>query len=79
MEECKRRIGNKVTYATDMYEAVVDADALILITEWKQFRLPSWTVLKKVMRRPLIMDGRNIFVKNELQELGFEYSGIGCK
>lgn len=79
MEECKRRIGNKVTYATDMYEAVVDADALILITEWKQFRLPSWTVLKKVMRRPLIMDGRNIFIKNELQELGFEYSGIGCK
>ncbi|MFA6872998.1 MAG: UDP-glucose/GDP-mannose dehydrogenase family protein [Bacteroidaceae bacterium] len=79
MEECKRRIGDKVTYATDMYEAVVDADAVILITEWKQFRLPSWTVLKKVMRRPLILDGRNIFVKNELQELGFEYSGIGCK
>lgn len=79
MEECKRRIGNKVTYGADMYETVVDADALILITEWKQFRLPSWAVLKKVMRRPLIMDGRNIFVKNELQELGFEYSGIGCK
>ncbi len=79
MEECKHRLGDKVEYAKDMYEAVVDSDALILVTEWKQFRLPSWPVLKKVMKRPLILDGRNIYQKEEMKENGFEYSGIGQK
>lgn len=77
MDECKRKVGDQVVYAKDMYEAVIDADALLLLTEWKQFRLPSWAVLKKVMRQPFVLDGRNIYDKKELDELGFSYECIG--
>ncbi len=77
MGECRRRVGDRVEYARDMYEAAVDADALLLLTEWKQFRLPSWAVLKKAMRCPLILDGRNIYDTDELQSLGFTYECIG--
>ena len=77
MEECKRRIGNKVEYAKDMYDAVLDADAMLLLTEWKQFRLPSWGVMKKTMKNALVIDGRNIYDKEELEEYGFEYHCIG--
>ena len=75
--ECKRRVADRVVYAKDMYEAVIDADALLLLTEWKQFRLPSWAVIKKVMRQPLLLDGRNIYDAKELGELGFTYECIG--
>ena len=77
MEECKRRIGDKVEYAKDMYDAVLDADAMLLLTEWKQFRLPSWGVMKKTMKNALVSDGRNIYDKEELEEYGFEYHCIG--
>ncbi len=77
MEECQRRIGDTITYAKDMYEAVIDADALLLVTEWKQFRLPSWQVLLKVMKQPLIIDGRNIYDQEELHAMNFEYECIG--
>ena len=77
MEECRRRIGDLVVYANDMYDAVLNADALLLLTEWKLFRLPSWGVLKKTMKEPLILDGRNIYEKKELNELGFNYFCIG--
>lgn len=77
MNECKRRIGDKVLYATDMYDAVLDADALLLVTEWKEFRVPSWGVLKKTMRQAIIIDGRNIYDKEELDGLEIVYRGIG--
>lgn len=77
MNECKRRIGDKISYASDMYDAVLDADALLLVTEWKEFRLPSWGVLKKTMKQAVVIDGRNIYDNNELQEQGFEYLCIG--
>ncbi len=77
MDECKRRVGDKITYCRDMYDAVLDADALLLLTEWKEFRLPTWGVIKKAMRRPLVIDGRNIFDIEELQENEFEYHCIG--
>ena len=77
MDECRRRIGDQVVYAKDMYEAVIDADALLLLTEWKQFRLPSWAVIRKVMKQPLLLDGRNIYDAVELKEQGFEYECIG--
>ena len=77
MKECKRRIGDKVRYATDMYDALLDADALLMLTEWKQFRLPSWVVVKQVMRNPLVIDGRNIYDPHEMAEMGFTYSCIG--
>lgn len=77
MDECRRRIGGKVEYARDMYDAALDADALMLLTEWKQFRLPGWEVLKKTMREPVVLDGRNIYDPKELNKLGFKYFGIG--
>ena len=76
-EETKRRIGDKITYAKDIYDATVDADALLLVTEWNEFRLPSWDVVKKTMKTPVLFDGRNIYNKTDMKELGFEYFGIG--
>lgn len=77
MDEAKRRLGNKISYAKDMYDAVVDADAIALMTEWKQFRVPSWNVIHKAMKGNLIVDGRNIYDALELSEEGFEYHCIG--
>ena len=77
MNECKRRIGDVIYYARDMYDAVLDADVLMLITEWKEFRLPSWAVIKKTMSRQIVLDGRNIYDKKEMEELGFIYHCIG--
>lgn len=77
MDECRRRMGGVVTYATDMYDATVDADALVLLTEWKQFRLPSWPVISRSMHGNLVVDGRNIYVPADLAEVGLRYRGIG--
>ena len=79
MAECKRRIGDTVTYCKDMYEAVIDADAVALLTEWKQFRMPSWAIIHKAMNNYIVVDGRNIYDSEDLQELGFIYSRIGQK
>ena len=78
MDECKRRLPDApITYCRDMYDAVLDADAMLLLTEWKEFRLPTWAVIRKEMVRPLVIDGRNIFDIEELEENGFEYHCIG--
>lgn len=77
MTECKRRIGDTIYYACDMYDAVLDTDALMLVTEWKEFRLPSWAVIRKTMAHQIVLDGRNIYDKKEMEELGFVYSCIG--
>ena len=77
MGECKRRIRDKVIYCKDMYDAVVDADALLLVTEWKEFRMPSFAVLEKTMAGKVIVDGRNIYDKEEVAEHGFVYYKIG--
>ena len=77
MKECKHRLGDKVLYAADMYNAVINADALALLTEWKAFRLPSWSIIHKAMRGNLVVDGRNIYDSTELEEEGFEYHCIG--
>lgn len=77
MGECRRRIGDTVYYASDLYDAVLDADALMLITEWKEFRLPSWAVVRKTMAQQVVLDGRNIYDKKEMEELGFVYHCIG--
>ena len=79
MDECKRRIGNSISYARDMYEALLDADALLMVTEWKEFRIPSWGVVKKSMKQPLVLDGRNIYDQKELKENDIEYYCIGKK
>ena len=77
MDESRRRIGESGYYAHDLYDAALDADALILVTEWKEFRLPTWGVIKKAMKQPVVLDGRNIYDGDELQEMGFVYHCIG--
>lgn len=77
VEESKRRIGDVIHYAKDIYDAVVDADALMLVTEWKEFRMPSWSAIKKLMATPLVLDGRNIYDIKEMEENGFVYHCIG--
>ncbi len=77
IDEARRRIGDKIEYASDMYDAVVDADAIALLTEWKQFRLPSWAVVRRAMKGNIIVDGRNIYDPTELREEGFNYTCIG--
>ena len=79
MDECKRRIGDVVTYCTNMYDAADGADVFALMTEWRQFRMPSWNVIKKVMTGNVIVDGRNIYDRQELEEQGFVYTRIGEK
>lgn len=79
MDECRRRVGDKVTYAADMYEAVDGADALLMLTEWKQFRMPQWDKVKELMKKPLVIDGRNIYDPESMFDAGFTYSCIGRK
>ncbi len=77
MDECKRRIGDIVEYASDIYDTVLNADAILLLTEWKQFRMPSWVVVKRAMNKAVVIDGRNIYNAEELKAAGFEYECIG--
>ncbi len=78
MNECKRRIGDKVTYASNMYDTVLDADAIFHVTEWKEFRMPSWEAIKRSMKsNPVLIDGRNVFDTKEMEEHGFTYYRIG--
>lgn len=77
MDECRRRLGDRVSYGHDMYDAANNADAIALLTEWKQFRMPSWAVVKKAMKGNLIVDGRNIYVADELADEGLIYKCIG--
>ncbi len=77
MKEAKRKVGDSIEYAKDIYDAVMDTDALMVVTEWKEFRMPSWGVIKKLMLTPLVLDGRNIYDLAELEEHGFVYHCIG--
>ena len=78
MEECRRMLpGQGVTCARTMYEAAEGADAVVLLTEWKEFRMPDWPRLRQTMRGDAIIDGRNIFDKQEVLAAGFRYRGIG--
>jgi len=77
MDECKRRIGDSVIYCKNMYDAADGADVFALMTEWRQFRMPSWNVIKKVMTGNVIVDGRNIYDRQELEDMDFVYTRIG--
>ena len=79
MDETRRRLGDAVIYASDIYDAAKGADALLLLTEWKQFRLPSWARVHDLMRNPIVFDGRNIYDPAEMRKNGFEYYSIGRK
>ena len=76
MDECKKRVGDRISYADNMYDAVIDADVIFHVTEWKEFRIPSWEAIKRLMKpNPVIIDGRNVL--SEAIQNGFEYLKIG--
>jgi UDPglucose 6-dehydrogenase len=77
MEETKRIMGDKVIYVDDMYEALIDADGLFLITEWPEFKFPAFKVIKKLLKTSVVFDGRNIYDLSEMKDFGFDYFGIG--
>jgi UDPglucose 6-dehydrogenase len=77
MNEAKRQLGDRIVYAKDVYDSVLDADAIVLVTEWNEFRLPSWAALKKIVKNPLVFDGRNVYNKEDLISAGFRYYCIG--
>ncbi|WP_029904190.1 UDP-glucose/GDP-mannose dehydrogenase family protein [Prevotella sp. 10(H)] len=78
MEEARNhKLGDTIVYAKDIYDATLDADAILMVTEWNEFRLPTWEVIKKTMNKPVVFDGRNIYNKQEMNDAGFDYFGIG--
>lgn len=77
MENAKRLFPNGIEYCKDIYDAAESADAIVLLTEWKQFRLPNWEKIRNLMKGDLVIDGRNIYVPEDLKSIGFEYQGIG--
>jgi UDPglucose 6-dehydrogenase len=77
MHEAQRILGQSIGYASDIYDAARQADAVLLVTEWSAFRIPDWATVKEIMRNPVIFDGRNIYDGTELRRLGFEYFGLG--
>ncbi len=79
MKEAGRILGDKIEYADEQYDALIDADCLLVITEWPEFRVPSFGVIKKLLKAPVVFDGRNIYEAKEMKEQGFTYSCIGLK
>ncbi len=77
IQEAKRKLGDSVYYFGNMYDAVIDADALLLATEWKEFRIPNWKQIKQNMKTPLLIDGRNIYDPREVEKNGVTYFCIG--
>ncbi|MCA8953170.1 MAG: UDP-glucose/GDP-mannose dehydrogenase family protein [Planctomycetes bacterium] len=77
--ECQHMIGDRIDYAKDAYGALDGADALLLVTEWREFRVPDWNRVKRALKQPVVFDGRNIYSGPELRRAGFSYYGIGVK
>lgn len=79
MDETKRILGDKIEYVNDQYEALIDADALMLVTEWPEFKFPNFTVMSKLLNNKVIFDGRNVYDVDELKADGYTYYGIGTR
>jgi UDPglucose 6-dehydrogenase len=79
MEEAKRILGDKIDFVEEKFEALLDADALLLVTEWNEFRVMNYKVASKLLKKKVVFDGRNIYDSGEMKENGFEYFGIGRK
>ena len=77
MENAKAHYGNKISYAESQYEALDKADALIIATEWNEFRAPDFKKIENRLKRKLIFDGRNLFENNTMDQLGYHYESIG--
>jgi UDPglucose 6-dehydrogenase len=73
----KRQFKNRIAYTRTAYDALRGADALLILTEWNEFREPDFAKMKRLMRRPLILDGRNLYQPAQVRSLGFTYASIG--
>lgn len=77
MDECRRKIGDRIRYASQMYEALKDADAMVIVTEWQEFKVPKFTYIERSLKEKVIFDGRNIYSPEQMREFGYIYYGIG--
>jgi UDPglucose 6-dehydrogenase len=77
MPEAKHRLGDRVTLATSSYDALEGADALVVVTDWNEYRHPDFARIKESLRRPVIIDGRNLYALDRMQRMGFTYHSIG--
>ena len=77
MDEARRRLGDRVEYCASKYDALEGADALMIVTEWKQFRLPNWARVAEAMKGGVVIDGRNIYERHEVEAAGLKYLRIG--
>jgi UDPglucose 6-dehydrogenase len=79
LKEAKHLLGDSITYVEDQYEALIDADCLVLITEWPEFKFPNFKIVQRLLKQPIVFDGRNIYDRSELERLGFTYHCVGVK
>ncbi len=77
MQECRRRIGDRIEYASNMYDALKDADAMVVVTEWQEFKIPKFTYIEKALKEKIVFDGRNIYDPEQMKEFGYTYYSIG--
>jgi UDPglucose 6-dehydrogenase len=77
MHEAQRIVGDRITYATGLYDAIDGADCLLMVTEWPEFRFPDFGEVKRLLKAPVVFDGRNIYDLTEMKKLGFQYYCIG--
>lgn len=79
LDEAKHHFGDKITYCSDQYETLIDADCMAVLTEWSEFRVPNLKIVKRLLNNAIIFDGRNIYDKEEMEALDFTYYCIGVK
>jgi len=79
LNEAKHHLGETITYVEDQYEALIDADCLVLITEWPEFKFPNFKIIQKLLNKPVVFDGRNIYDVAEMKKIGFDYYCVGIK
>ena len=77
MHEAQRILGDTIEYSQDQYEALIDADCLVLVTEWPEFKFPNFNIVRKLLKEPVVLDGRNIYELAEMKRKGFTYYCIG--
>jgi UDPglucose 6-dehydrogenase len=77
MQEARHKLGEKISYAETNYDALADADALVVVTDWNEYRHPDFSRVKALLKRPVIVDGRNLYDPEKMGEQGFTYVSIG--
>jgi UDPglucose 6-dehydrogenase len=77
MHETKRRLGDRIVYADTSYDALASADALVIVTDWNEYRHPDFGRIKQALKTPVVVDGRNLYDTRKMKSLGFTYASIG--